>query len=79
MALSLLTICVCLRPPLPSSVCAGATTMIYTAYGGLYISILTDQVQGGCLSWQGWLCCHFASCHCCCIAPRTASPCTNMG
>ncbi|KAI7843654.1 hypothetical protein COHA_002556 [Chlorella ohadii] len=28
------------------NIIVGATTMIYTAYGGLYISILTDQVQG---------------------------------
>ncbi len=50
--------------------------MIYTAYGGLYISILTDQVQGGspsCLAGS------VASCLRCCIAPRTAAACTNIG
>ncbi len=30
----------------PIIVVVGVTTMIYTAFGGLYVSILTDQVQG---------------------------------
>lgn len=47
---------------------AGLTTMVYTAYGGLFISILTDQVQGGFLDRlvnaagrAGWPCCSAAA------------------
>ena len=36
--------------PVPSIVVVGVLTMIYTTYGGLLISIYTDQIQGG---WVG--------------------------
>lgn len=39
----------------PAALRTGATTMIYTAYGGLFISILTDQVQGASCG-EGGLC-----------------------
>ena len=39
----------------PMVIVVGILTMAYTAYGGLYVSILTDQIQARGLHKGPWL------------------------